>query len=499
MRKLLAPAFAVWLGLFPVFSSAYAQEPVDREMIAKIREEGLKRSKVYPTFTYFTEVIGPRLTGTPAHKAAAEYARDRLKEWGAQNPRLEAWEFGRGWTLEKLTIEMIEPRYLPLMGYAEAWSSSTAGEIVGMPLMLGGKSPAEVEPLRSKIKGAIVLSQPIQTVFEDKDRLQPTTATGDVVIGQPRHPVDQTTRANATALTQTLRQEGPAVVLRTSMGLHGTMFVLGRDNGQNALPSIVLAAEHYNLIARMMQLGVPVKLRVNLQTKFHDADKNSYNVLAELPGNDPALKDEIVMLGAHLDSWHSATGAADNADGAAVAMEALRILKAVGAQPKRTIRVGIWSGEEEGLLGSQKYVAKYLSGDDKKAEREKMSMYLNIDPGTGPIYGFYMENNEAAKTIFDAWLEPFRDLGTRRNVLPGIGATDHLSFTRVGVPGFNVIQEYADYDVRMHHTNVDTFERVREADLQQNAIVLASFLYHAAMRKEKIPVGKPVTTSAVQP
>jgi len=497
MRKLLPAGLAVWLGVLPIVSTAPAQEPVDREMIARIREEGLKRSQVYKTFTHFTEVIGPRLTGTPAHKAAAEYARDRLKEWGLQNPRLEPWEFGRGWSLKKLTIEMIAPRYMPLMGYAEAWSSSTARTIVGTPLMLGGKSPAELQPFRSKIKGAIVMSQPIQTVFEDKDRPQPTTANGEVAIGAPRHPIDQTARANAQALTQTLRQERPAVVLRTSMGMHGTMFVLGRDNAQNALPSIVLAAEHYNLIARMMQLGVAVKLHVNLRTKFYEQNKNSYNVIAELPGTDPLLKDEVVMMGAHLDSWHSATGASDNADGAAVAMEALRILKAIGAQPKRTIRVALWSGEEQGLLGSKKYVDKYLTGDDKKAEREKMSVYLNIDPGTGPIYGFYMENNEAAKQIFDAWLEPFRDLGARRNVLPGIGNTDHLSFTRVGVPGFNVVQDYTDYDVRMHHTNVDTFERVREADLQQNAIVLASFLYHAATRKEKIPFSKPVETSSV--
>jgi len=499
MRKLLSAGFAIWLGLFPIISTVNAQEEVDSTMNAKIREEGLKRSRVYDTFTHFTEVIGPRLTGTPAQKTAAEYARDKLKEWGVLNARLEPWEFGRGWTLEKQTIEMIEPRYMPLLGYAEAWSSSTAGEIVGTPLMLGGKSAAELEPLRGKIKGAIVMSQPIQTVFEDKDRPQPTTAQGDVPIGQPRHPVDQAARANSQALTQMLRKEGPGVVLRTSMGMHGTMFVLGRDNGANSLPSIVLAAEHYNLVARMLQLGVPVKLRVNLETKFYDQDKNSYNVLAELPGTDPALKDEVVMLGAHLDSWHSGTGASDNADGAAVAMEALRILKTIGAQPKRTIRVAIWSGEEEGLLGSAKYVERYLKGDDKKAAREKMSVYLNIDPGTGPIYGFYMENNDAAKAIFDAWLEPFRDLGMRRNVLPGIGATDHLSFTRVGIPGFNVIQDYTDYDVRMHHTNVDTFERVREADLQQNAIVLASFLYHAAIRKEKIPIGKPATSSAASP
>ncbi|HYX31442.1 MAG TPA: M20/M25/M40 family metallo-hydrolase, partial [Pyrinomonadaceae bacterium] len=453
----------------------------------------------YETFTHFTEVIGPRLTGTPAHKAAAEYARDKLKEWGFDSARLEPWEFGRGWTLEKQTIEMIEPRYMPLEGYAEAWSSSTAGEIVGTPLMLGGKSAAELEPLRSKIKGTIVMSQPIQIVFEDKDRPQPTTAQGEVAIGQPRHPVDPSTRANAQALTQMLRQENPGVILRTSMGMHGTMFVMGRDNGANALPSIVLAAEHYNLVARMLQLGVPVRLRVNIQTKFYDQDKNSYNVITDLPGTDPALKDEVVMLGGHLDSWHSATGASDNADGASVAMEALRILKAIGAQPKRTIRIALWSGEEEGLLGSTKYVERYLKGDDKKTAREKMSVYFNIDPGTGPIYGFYMENNEAAKAIFDAWLAPFRDLGARRNVLPGIGATDHLSFIRVGIPGFNVIQDYADYDVRMHHTNVDTFERVREADLQQNAIVLASFLYHAAMRKERIPFVKPVAAPSPTP
>ena len=496
MRKLLSAAFAIWFGLFPVISSAQAPEPVDREMITKIRAEGLKRSKVYATFTHFTEVIGPRLTGTPAHKTAAEYARDRLTEWGLQNARLDPWEFGRGWTLKKLTVEMIEPRYLPLIGYAEAWSASTSGKITGTPLMLGGKSAADLEPLRSKIKGAIVMSQPLQTVFEDKDRPQPTTSEGNVAIGAPRHPVDQAARNNAQALTQMLRQEKPAVVLRTSFGIHGTIFVSGRDNGQNALPSIVLAAEHYNLIARMMQLGVRVKLRVNVQTKFYKTDKNSYNVIAELPGTDATLKDEVVMLGAHLDSWHSATGASDNADGAAVAMEALRILKAIGAQPKRTIRVALWSGEEQGLLGSSKYVGKYLTGDDKKAERKKISVYLNIDPGTGPIYGFYMENNEGAKQIFDAWLEPFRDLGARRNVLPGIGNTDHLSFTRVGIPGFNVVQDYTDYDVRMHHTNVDTFERVREADLQQNAIVLASFLYHAAMRKEKIPLGKPAVSSA---
>ena len=488
MRKFLSGALVIWIGLLSVIS-VIAQEPVDRDMNAKIREEGLNHSKVYETFTHFTEVIGPRLTGSPAHKIAAEYTRDKLKEWGISNPHLEPWEFGRGWTLDKLTIEMVEPRYMPLLGYAEAWTSSTPSEIVATPLFLGGKSPDEVAKVKDKIKGAIVMTQPMMTNFIREDRKQPTASDTPVPIGAPTgNRGDATARANAQALAQTLNENPPAVVLKTSIGEHGTVFIQGgRNTGKYATPSIILAGEHYNMIARMLQLGVPVKLRVNLRTKFYEDDKNSYNVVAEIPGTDPALKDEIVLLGGHLDSWHTATGASDNADGSAVVMEAVRILMAVGAHPKRTIRVAIWSGEEEGLYGSKAYVKDHLEGDANKAAREKMSVYLNIDPGTGPIYGFYMENNPAAKAIFDSWLEPFKDLGARRNIIQGIGNTDHLSFAAVGIPGFNVIQDYTNYDVRMHHTNVDTFERVSEADLKQNAIIMASFAYHAAMRKDKIP------------
>jgi hypothetical protein len=291
-------------------------------------------------------------------------------------------------------------------------------------------------------------------------------------------------------VSRVIREAGAGVALRPNRGEHGTLFVLGRDGGEGAAPSVVLSAEHYNMIARMIQRGLPVKLRVNVQTRFLTEDKNGYNVIAELPGVDPALRDEVVMIGGHLDSWHSATGATDNADGAAVVMEAMRILKAVGARPKRTIRLALWGGEEEGLLGSQKYVERYLKGDANSAAREKFSVYFNIDPGAGPIYGFYLENNEAVKPIFDAWLEPFRDLGARRNIIQGIGNTDHLSFTRAGMPGFNPVQEYANYDVRTHHTNMDTYERVREADLRQGAVVMASFAYHASTRQEKIPLAK---------
>ena len=490
MRRCLVTALVIYLSLFINLGIACGQEPVDRAAIAKIRDEGLNRSQVQDTFAHFTEVIGPRLTGSPAYKTAAEWARDKLKAWGLETAHLEAWEFGRGWTLEKFTVEMVEPRYMPLLGYPEAWSPSTAGELVSAPLFLGGKPPEAVEQMRDKIKGAIVMSQPSQTSFEREDRPQPTLATGPVAIGQPRPAGGNPSQTNQQNVTRIVREAGAGVVLRPNRGEHGTLFVLGRDAGEGAVPSVVLSAEHYNMIVRMIERGLAVKLRVNVQTRFHTDDKNGYNVIAELHGVDPALRDEVVMIGGHLDSWHSATGATDNADGVAVVMEAMRILKAIGARPKRTIRMALWGGEEEGLLGSKKYAERYLMGDANKSAREKFSVYVNIDPGTGPIYGFYLEENEAAKPIFDAWLEPFRDLGARRNIIQGIGNTDHLSFIRAGVPGFNVVQDYTNYDVRTHHTNMDTFERVRGVDLQQCAIVIASFIYHAAVRQEKIPPSK---------
>jgi carboxypeptidase Q len=238
---------------------------------------------------------------------------------------------------------------------------------------------------------------------------------------------------------------------------------------------------------RMVSAGLPVEVRVNLKTRYLDTDRNGYNVVAEIPGRHPALKDEVVMIGAHLDSWHSAPGATDNADGAAVVLEAMRILSAIGARPHRTIRVALWGGEEQGLLGSREYVRRHLAGDANAAARERFSAYFNMDPGTGPIYGWFMQGQDNARAIMDAWLAPLTKIGARRNVPESIGNTDHLSFIAVGVPAFNPIQDYVDYDVRTHHTNVDTFERVREADLKQAAIVMATFAYHAAMRAEKMP------------
>jgi hypothetical protein len=487
----------ILIGALLFLASPAVQDNVDRTMVERIRREGLENSQVYATFSHFVTTIGPRLTATPEYKKAAEWSRDQLTKWGLRDARLESWEFGRGWALDKFSIEMIEPRYMPLIGYPEAWSASMDREVEATPVFIGDKSPEELELMKDRLAGAILLTQPIQTSFVREDRAQPTapdykeppaqTTAGGRGRGGRGGNAAQGGETPAARRARIMREARPAVLLRTSRGEHGTMFVLGRDARENAQPTVILAGEHYNMIIRTMQAGVPVKLRVNLRSRYLEADRNGYNVIAELPGVDPALKDEVVMIGAHLDSYHSAPGATDNADGSAIALEAMRILAAAGAKPRRTIRMALWGGEEEGLLGSREYVRRHLAGDANAAARERFSVYFNIDPGTGPIYGWFLQGQEEVRPVMDAWLDPFKDLGARRNVSQNIGNTDHLSFTAIGLPGFNPVQDYGDYDVRTHHTNVDTYERVREADLKQAAIVLASFAYHAAMRNEKFP------------
>lgn len=460
--------------------------PIQDDVLARIRQEGLERSKVLGLFSTLTDQFGPRLAGSPAYKQSAEWARDRMREFGLADARLEPWAFGRGWVLDRLVVEMVEPRYMPLIGYAEAWSAATAGEIVATPIFLGSRTAAEIGGLKDRLKGAIVMVGP-QTQFTREDRPQPSLSDTPVRIGQPPWVTPRANQADARAIAQAVREAGVGVQIKTSEGEHGTVFVLGRDAGAGALPTVVLAGEHYNMIARMLERGMPVKLRVNVQSHFVTDDPNSYNVVGELPGGDAQLKSEVVMVGAHLDSWHTGTGASDNADGAAVVLEAMRILKTLGMPAKRTIRAALWGAEEEGLLGSKAYVAQHLAGDANKAERDRLFAYLNLDPASGPIYGWYMQDSAPAKSLFDAWLAPLKDLGVRKNVIQGIGNTDHLSFRDAGVPGFNPIQEYKDYDVRMHHTNVDLYERVREQDLKQNAVVLAWFAWQAANTAERIP------------
>jgi hypothetical protein len=457
-----------------------AQEPVDTAMVAKIRAEGLDRSQVLDTFNHLTNVIGPRLTNSPAHKRSVAWTQEKLKSWGAANVHTDAFEFGRGWTLDKLQIEMLEPRYMPLVGYPQGWSPSTSGAISATPVFLPNPTKDQLAAKAGQLRGAIVMTSPIQDYFIRADR---PPASGDLRSDRPR------TQPNmpANELSAALRREGAGVILQPNIGEHGTIFVTGRDQGENAIPTIVLASEHYNLIARLLQQNVPVKLAVNVQARFDETDRNALNVIAEIPGADPKLGSEVVMAGAHLDSWHSATGATDNADGVATVMEAVRILKALGVRPRRTIRIALWAGEEQGLLGSRAYVDTHLGGDANAAAREKFSVYFNFDNGFPPITGLYLQGNERGKPIVEAWLAPLKDLGVTQTTIGNIGSTDHLSFTRVGLPGFQAVQSYEGYDVRTHHTNADFVERIEPQALKQASVVIATLLYHAAMRDEKFP------------
>ncbi|MDB4877026.1 MAG: peptidase [Gemmatimonadetes bacterium] len=474
-----------------------AQEPFDRAMVAKIRDEGLNRSHAWEMIDTLATVIGPRLTASPAYMRAATWARDHMTAWGLSNPHFETWPFGRGWELQKFTLEMTEPRYAPMIGYPDAWSPSTNGDVVGTPMLIAGISADSLEKIRGRLKGAIVMTQPLMTTFIREDRINPTASNAPPDVP----PAPQAARGGrgggrggpteAQRIATVLHDAGVGAVLKPSRGEHGTIFLQTRDAGAIGVPTVVVSGENYNNLIRLIESRTSVKVRVNVQGRYFTQDTSGYNVIAEIPGSDPRLRDEVVMIGGHLDSWHAATGATDNADGAATVLEAMRILKAVGAKPRRTIRVALWGGEEEGLYGSRAWVAQHLAGDANKAARDKFSVYLNIDPGYGLVYGFFMEGNEPAKAIFDAWLEPFKDIGARKNVIAGIGNTDHLSFIAEGVPGFNPIQEYANYDVRIHHTNMDTMERMKPEDVKEAAVVFAAFAYNAAMRDAMIPRAAP--------
>jgi hypothetical protein len=457
-------------------------------MNARIRAEGLERSEALATFDYLTTTIGPRLTTSPAYKRAVDWTADRLRAWGLENVHAEPFEFGRGWELTGLTLEMTSPYFAPLIGYPRGWSPATKGRITGQPLMLGGKSVEALQAYAGKLSNAIVMTQPVRTNFIRSDR---PPASGDFRNPQPQQSAEAAAaqRAATQALNAMLQREKPALILESSGGEHGTVFVLGmsRRDATDNVPTVVLAAEHYNLIARMLDAGLPVSLSMEVGARFFDGDRNAYNVIAELKGTDPAIGDEVVMVGAHLDSWHTATGATDNADGVTVAMEAMRILKAAGVRPRRTIRVALWGGEEQGLLGSRDYVQRHLAGDANRAAFDKFSVYFNLDNGFVPIYGFYLQGNQAMQPIMRDWLAPFADLGATVATLTNIGSTDHLSFHNAGLPGFQAVHDYTGYDTRTHHTNMDTAERLEVSHLKQAATVMASVLYHAASRDAKIP------------
>ncbi len=542
-KRTLVPIAAMLLLIITAGAQVAQVEKVDLEMMKNIRAEGMERSKVMDTLSWLTDVIGHRLTGSPGMKASNEWTKSRLAEWGLENARLEAWgQFGRGWSFDKISVHVIEPVPFPVIAYPEAWTPGTNGPVIAEVISAEIKSEADLEKYKGKLKGKIVMIDPMREVkalfqasgerLSDEELLK--MATDEPARAGGRYTPEQLNARRErqrliSKFNEFLKTEGAAAVIRFSrIGDGGTVFVQGggsrERNAPQTLPSVVIAVEHYGRISRILQKGIPVKMELNISAKFHDEDLNAYNTVAEITGSDK--KDEIVMLGGHMDSWHGGTGATDNAAGIAVTMEAVRILKALGVKPRRTIRIALWSGEEQGLLGSRAYVAKHFaetrtptgqsgqsgqSGQQPqrdvpgggsanpgsivtKPDYQKFSAYFNLDNGTGKIRGVYLQGNDAVRSIFRAWLAPFRDLGAATLTIHNTSGTDHLAFDRVGLPGFQFIQDPVEYDTRTHHSNMDVYERIQAEDMKQASVIMAAFVYNAAMRDEKLP-RKPMTSS----
>jgi hypothetical protein len=496
-----------FLIMFAIVCSGYAQESVDLMMISKIKSEGFDNSQIMDIASYLTDVHGPRLTNSPNYWKASQWCVDQLTEWGLANAQLEPWgPFGRGWEVERFSMVVTEPQFMSIIAYPKAWTPGTDGVVSGNPVQVKIESEEDLNNYRGKLAGAIVLAgepREAETHFEaDAKRFSDEELSKLIEAPEPdaqspwaaRREEFRRRRALREKVNRFLKSEGVAVVLEPSEREHGTIrvhrsgsFQIGVDTGP---PALVVSAEQYARLARLLDKDIPVKLEISIQARFLDDDSLGYNVIAEIPGIDKKLKTEVVMLGGHLDSWHSGTGATDNAAGCAVAMEAVRILKAVGARPRRTIRIALWGGEEQGLLGSHGYVKNHF-GDRAtmalKPAHGDLSAYFNLDNGSGKIRGIYLQGNDAVRPIFEAWLRPFHDLDAATVTIRTTGGTDHLAFDAVGLPGFQFIQDPLDYDTRTHHTNMDVYDHLQKGDLMQASVIMASFVYHAAMRDEKLP------------
>ncbi len=502
-------SLAAFLAVLVVLQAA-AQEKVDLQVAERIRREGLAAtSKVMEYLSWLSDVHAPRLAGSPEYRRAGEWAVKTLTEIGLVNAAMEPYgEFGRGWELEKFYAAMTAPQYMPLIALPKAWTPGTGGPVKGSALLLDVSRVEDLEKFKGKLKGAIVLTQGEMEVgldFEPEARRHSeadleamSEATPPSAGGRSPYAARmaemQAQRQLQMAVTKFLQEEGAAVLLEPSRGSDGTIFVSSGGSrsltGAMPLPSIVVAAEHYNRLVRILRKDVPVEMEIDFQARFTEDDTKGYNVVAEIPGTDPKLKDEIVMLGGHFDTWHAGTGATDNGAGCAIAMEAVRILKAIGVKPRRTIRVGLWDAEEQGFVGSRGYVTAHFfdrANKEKKPEYDKFSVYFNFDNGSGKIRGVYAQGNVAAMPIFEAWLGPMRDLGTATVTSRNTSGTDHLTFDGVGLPGFQFIQDDLDYDTITHHSNMDVVDHASGPDLMQAATVMAWFVYNAAMRDEKMP------------
>jgi hypothetical protein len=481
----------------------------------KIRKEGLDNSKVMEIAFHLTDVSGPRLTNSPGFFRAANWAKDELTKMGLVNAAIEPWgDFGTGWEQTRCYIAMTVPYYSPMIAIPRAWTGSTPGKkiISSDVILIRAKDSAELyQNYSGRIKDKIVM-------FYSNDTLRPSfTAdaerfTEEQLTRMANSKPDSTRRAPTNVTPEALaarrqqqalaRQmngfynaEKPALVLSMNgRGNDGTLFVQNGgsvDKGaENSYAWIMLSSDDFLRVQRLVAAGQKVELEADVKTKFYEKDIKGYNVVAEIPGTDPVLKDEIVMLGGHLDSWQGATGATDNAAGCAVMMEVVRILKTTGLQTKRTIRIALWSGEEQGLRGSRNYVKNHFADPADmvlKPDHAKVSAYYNLDNGTGRVRGIYLQNNAAAGPIFSKWLEPFHDLDAKTVTIDNTGGTDHQAFDAIGIPGFQFIQDEIEYDTRTHHTNMDTYDHLVAADLKQAATIIAAFVFNTAQLDQKIP------------
>jgi len=515
--------------VFVVVSLVYTQDRADYDMVSRIWEEEINRSQVMEMLSYLSDVIGPRIPCSTAIRKAREWTSNRFKEWGMQNVAVEPWgEFGRGWSNEHISVHLVSPSYQPIIAYSVPWTPSTKGKIRGEPIYVDINSREDLEKHRGNLKGAIVLTQ--------KPRKAPPTFTASAirmsqkdldelakmpVPVKPKKKGKPPSKISWEELEDFFHSEEVGLLIQPSDSRrrdYGTVRVDAYEGeGKNHLkpdqnPRIIMAAEHYGRIFRIMEHNIPVVLEVEVVNKFYDDDLQGYNVVAEIPGTDK--KDELVMLGAHIDSWAGGTGAADNASGCAIVMEVMRILKELGVKPRRTIRAVLWDAEEQGYFGSRGYIVKHFGDTDKKAlsladadtlekqwrnplgdsktlvvkpDYDKLSAYYNYDNGTGKILGVYLQENYAVKPIFEEWIKPLRDLGVTHLTMRNTHETDHNPFDWIGLPGFQFIQDEIDYMTRIHHTNQDVYDHCLPEDLIQSVIVMACFVYHTAMREEMLP------------
>ncbi len=516
-----------------------ATETIDLNMYAQIRAEGLTHSHVMEYMSGLSDGIGPRLTGSPNMKKANEWTRDRLTDAGLVNAHLEDWgEFGMGWAQVNSWARMITPDTEPIWIQAAPWSPATRGAVSGDAVLVELTTEADLAKFKGKLAGKIVLlgaphamvdmTEPLFTRYTDEELKEmegpQERRRGGAAAANPQAAAAERARLTGlrTAALKMMTEEGVAAIISPSRdgGKGGGSGIIFDDNGANlvrgaqtranavTIPNAVTTVEMYGRMYRLLKAQSPVKLEVNIETTFTGDHEHGFNTVAEIPGNDPRLKNEVVMVGGHLDSWISGTGATDNGAGSVVAMEAMRILKSIGYKPRRTLRIALWSGEEQGLFGSIGYVKQHFGQFEDKGpagdpytsmmrgatgplkptkEWETLDAYYNLDNGSGKVRGVYTQGNFAIGPIFAQWIAPLKDLGVTTITNRNTGGTDHLSFDAVGLPGFQFIQDELDYETRTHHSNMDTVEHIKEADLEQAAVVEAIFLYNTSEREAMMP------------